>query len=375
MVEILVRVHPDHRTSLLKLSGHVGALGSTQLFIRDVWRDDAPHAEKVKRLRTDDLGRARQLAAQIPGSLGLVRLDEGLGVRYPPASEPAAWKVVGANDDRFNEHNLELVPTEYWEIQNLPLQTKAPAVFEILKGFGWTTLPIRWYERGDRLFWIVGTTTPSPQGSGVLVGAGQRKLVCNKLPDQERSKKPETRRKRATRWRSLSVRSSADAPGPSVGRTVGTRSPSAPPKPDRANAESAKKSDADLLHDPWAAAAAAKFGSRNAGDQSLQDTVTGLSTTVQVMQEAQRSAERRLQSVEQSSASTRLQVQKLAKDMSDVQASTQEVKAGLRGLSQQVTTSDSGYEARMMACLTNAVQQGILAGGSGAGAPPGHSPG
>ena len=103
--------------------------------------------------------------------------------------------------------------------------------------------------------------------------------------------------------------------------------------------------------------------------------MTGLSATVQVMQEAQRSAERRLQSVEQSSASTRLQVQKLAKDMSDVQASTQEVKAGLRGLSQQVTTLDSGYEARMMACLTNAVQQGILAGGSGAGAPPGHSPG
>ena len=304
-----------------------------------------------------------------------MRLDEGLGARYPAGSETAARRIVDPDDDRFNQHNLGLIPTEYWEIQNLPLQTRAPAVFEVLQGFGWTVLPIRQYERGDRLFWIVGTTTPCPQESGILVGSGQRPLVCNKLPDQDRAKRTgPSRRARAQSRRSSSASPKVGAAGPRSS-AANARSPSAPPSQDQPPAEPWTSVAA---FDPWAAAAAAKFGSGSSADHSLRDTVKGLSNTVKILQEAQKSADRRLQTVEKSADNTRLQTQKLAQDVQSTQAAVHAASADVKKLSQQVTTMDTKFEEHMMTCLTLAVQQGILAGGSADGSggqAPGQAPG
>ena len=160
----LIKVPIDSLEAILKKSGTHG------FYFRQKLRGNSEPAFRLALihqtdLRDENFNRSIDIAKEMPHFYGTHRTNKGsLSLRFSAAGIKDARQSL-CKEGMFNEHNIHLVPTMFFQVQGLPVGTNPSELVESLRQWGWTAMALAiksWPLSPSTLTFLVGSDCDAP---------------------------------------------------------------------------------------------------------------------------------------------------------------------------------------------------------------------
>jgi hypothetical protein len=87
------------------------------------------------------------MCKKIRGAFGVVATSTGLAMRVKPEALSSTRPVICANDTRFDTYNRAILMKTYSSCQGFRAGAVDHECARVLRELGWTTVPLRTYEK------------------------------------------------------------------------------------------------------------------------------------------------------------------------------------------------------------------------------------
>lgn len=181
-----VRILQQDKRAILFCSGKNG-------IVNHEMRDEPDSEYAVQWLPNKSMTEIQEFTKQISTTTCVVANRTTIGVRCLAADIKQVRLTCCKSDPRYNDINISVVPSRYYEVTGFQIGTCSSSVISVLHQSEWLCVPTRRVERNGLCCWVVGAPT-SPPVKKIVTKNGIILLIKDAPEDGKTAKKDNAKR-------------------------------------------------------------------------------------------------------------------------------------------------------------------------------------